>query len=749
MRTKRMRKLTVLPFVVFLTGCGASATTYVHTPNDTTLGRVVVYRNGVAYFERTADVKEDHLDLQVPADKVDDFLKSLTVVDAQTGAPAPITYPTKPPTSLTGLIDMRIGLAKGSGHKLKLSYVTEAPSWKPSYRVVIGANGKVNLEAWAIVDNTSGEDWNNVKLGVGSSSALSFRFDLRSVRLVERETLQQNDLFAYAPPTGGSTYGNEAIQKKLVADVDDSTLAQAEEQEKSKDEANRAVAGNVQYHSAPLPVTVSRSPGGRPSVSGGATAAPYGGMGGYGGGHGAVAQSQPRAELDNLQRMARSLQSTSDQIVVEGFAAPGDGDKNAASLARANKMREQLVRNGVNPNQIVAVGRGEQTGRNGGVRVVEAPVQQQQGQGNAKAGGDRDHDGTPDGKKDANANAVADPIGTSHFESGSVTSVARGTSAMVSIMHTDTEGEVVYLYDPESARGNAQFPFKSVRLKNPSDSALETGPVTVFGEGRFIGEGMAEPIPARSTAFVPFALDRQIVVDKGENEEDAISRIITVQRGVFSTEVQHTKKTTFTLSNRLGERAVVYVRHTIGQGYKLSKTNTDNKEEKLGTANLFRVVLEPHSKGTVEIEEQTPVFRTIDVRTPAGIEQVRFYLSKAAVEGPLKGKVEDLLKYNKDMADIEQKIQTTREQMAEYRERMDELHNQIFTLKAVKTAGPLMQNLEKKMSEISDRLSKSTIDVVTLQEQLMVARVHFQDGVADLTLEKKDDKDKKAVAASK
>jgi hypothetical protein len=730
-----------------LTGCGASASSYVHTPNDTTLGRVVVYRNGVAYFERTADVKEDHLDLQVPADKVDDFLKSLTVVDAQTGAPAPITYPTKPPTSITGLIDMRIGLAKGSAHKLKLSYVTEAPSWKPSYRVVIGKDNKVNLEAWAIVDNTSGEDWNNVKLGVGSSSALSFRFDLRSVRLVERETLQQNDLFAYAPPTGGSTYGNEAIQKKLVADVDDSSLALADEQEKVKTTttAPTVVAGNT-YRAPPPPVTTHSA---RPSAGAGSTANPYygGGAGGGGYGHGAVAQSQPTPQLDNLQRMARSLQSTNDQIVVEGFAAPGDGDKDAASLARANKMREQLVRNGVNPNQIVAVGRGEQVGRNGGVRVVEAP-QQQQGQGNAKAGGGDNRDGKPDGAKNGEGLA-ADPIGTSHFESGSVTSVARGTSAMVSIMHTDTEGEVVYLYDPESARGNAQFPFKSVRLKNPSDSALETGPVTVFGDGRFIGEGMAEPIPARSTAFVPFALDRQIVVDKGDSEEDAISRIITVQRGVFSTEVQHTKKTTFTLSNRLGERAVVYVRHTIGQGYKLSKTNTDNKEEKLGPANLFRVVLEPHSKGTVEIEEQTPVFRTIDVRTPAGIEQVRFYLSKAAVEGPLKGKIDDLLKYNKDMADIEQKIATTREQMSEYRERMDELHNQIFTLKAVKTAGPLMQNLEKKMSEISDRLSKSTIDVVTLQEQLMVARVHFQDGVADLSLEKKDDKEKKAVAASK
>ncbi len=233
-------------------------------------------------------------------------------------------------------------------------------------------------------------------------------------------------------------------------------------------------------------------------------------------------------------------------------------------------MREQLVRNGVDPNKVVAVGRGEQQGHNGGVRVVEAPKQQQQGQRDETKA--KSTDGTPDAT--AATDHPADPIGTSNFESGNVTSVARGTSAMVSILQTDTDGEVVYLYDPESARGNAQFPFKSVRLKNPSDSALETGPVTVFGDGRFIGEGMAEPIPARSTAFVPFALDRQIVVDRKDANDDQIARIITVQRGVFSTEVQHTNKTTFTLSNRLGERAVVYVRHTVAPGYKLTKVPT-------------------------------------------------------------------------------------------------------------------------------------------------------------------------------
>jgi hypothetical protein len=82
-----------------------------------------------------------------------------------------------------------------------------------------------------------------------------------------------------------------------------------------------------------------------------------------------------------------------------------------------------------------------------------------------------------------------------------------------------------------------------------------------------------------------------------------------------------------------------------------------------------------------------------------------------------------------------------REQMEEYRSRMDELHVQLVSLMAVKSAGPLMQSLEKKLDEVSDKLSKATIDLVAEQEKLMVAKIKFQDGVAELSLEpKKEDK---------
>jgi len=381
-----------------------------------------------------------------------------------------------------------------------------------------------------------------------------------------------------------------------------------------------------------------------------------------------------------------------------------------------------LIRNGVAPERVVALGRGEQPGKNGGVRVVEMP----QAQSPAAP--------PKQGEKTSGAAGTNEPIGTSHFESDSPMTVPRGTSAMVSIMNTSAEGEVVYLFDPEGQRGNADYPFRSVRLRNPTGSALESGPVTVFGDGRFIGEGLSEPIPAHAQAFIPFALDRQIVIERKNDEQDAIRRVLTVQRGVFHTELQHTRHTKLTFYNRLSEKAAVYVKHSVPQGYSLAKQGTPT--ERLGEAYLFRVTIEPNSKAELSIDESTPVFSTTDIRSPEGLGLIRAYLSAAVVEGPLKKQVDELLRLNTEMANIEQRISGTRDQMAEYRTRMDELHAQIVTLRAVKmTSGNLLTTLERKLADISDKLSKATVAVVGFQEQLMVARIRFQDGVAELSLE--------------
>jgi hypothetical protein len=706
-----MKRLAFLFGLLSLTAaCGPSTTSYVKS--NTTLGRVVVYRNGIAYYERRAVVEGDTLHIAVPADKLDDFLKSLTVTDAKTGDPAPISYPTTLPAGQTGIVDLEIKLGGPSPHDLKLTYVTEAPSWKPSYRVVLGDDGKLAVEGWAVIDNTSGEDWENVKLGVGSSSALSFKFDLKTVRVVARDTLHADDVFAVAPPVGGALYGGEkehAVTELSEEAADKIALAET----KPAKEAAGADMDGVYDAPAPKP----------------------GAAGGYGGGGGkkktatkapmptTAAPMPPPPPVDaGFEATAKNMVASGKSYVVEGFATDTDADKTGASLERANKMRAQLVARGVAPDRIVAVGKGVVPGKKGGVRIIEVtrPVE-----------------------KPAEAQA-GDPIGTSHFESKTPMTVKKASSAMVSILKGKTKGEVVYLYDPESPRGNAQFAFRAIRLENPTESTLDSGPVTVFGEGKFIGEGISEPIPPHASAFIPFALDRQIVIEQHGGEKDEIARIFSIQRGVFSTEVKHTKTTKLTLHNRLPNKAKLSIRHTTPQGFDLVPHGFT--VEKVGASNVLGVEIDANAKQDVEIEETTPVFKTIDLRSPGGMDIVKLYVSSHATPGPLKEQLTTIIKLQQTIGNLEQKVETLREQNNEYRARIDELHVQIVTLKAVKSGGTLMKDLEKKMMEMSDKLSKSTITLVTTQDELMMARIRFQDAVSELSIEAIDPKDGPAQA---
>src|ERR1043165_3877020 len=180
------------------------------------LGRVVVYRNGVAFYERHAVVEDGKLTVHVPRDRVDDFLKSLTIVDRISKKPLAVTIPRKEADD-GSYLTMSLEASGVRNADVLLTYVTEAPAWKPSYRVVVGPSGKVMLEGWAIVDNTTTEDWNGVLVGVGASSALAFRYDLWSVRQVDRDLLRGEDKFAIAPPTGVSPYAEGSGSEELAS----------------------------------------------------------------------------------------------------------------------------------------------------------------------------------------------------------------------------------------------------------------------------------------------------------------------------------------------------------------------------------------------------------------------------------------------------------------------------------------------------------------------------------------------------
>ncbi|MEZ4369152.1 MAG: hypothetical protein R2939_23135, partial [Kofleriaceae bacterium] len=204
-----LRRLLLLGLVLAAPGCGAALG---HVETSAPLGRVVIYRSGVAFYERRAIVLDGQLQVRVPRDRIDDFLKSMTVVDVATGERLAVTVPRRQHL-VDDVLDLEVQTARDRPTEVVLTYVTAAAAWKPSYRIAVTGDDAVHLEGWAIVDNTSGEDWRGVQVGVGASSALSFRYDLWSVRDVDRELVGDATARSYAPPTAVSPTGGAADEE--------------------------------------------------------------------------------------------------------------------------------------------------------------------------------------------------------------------------------------------------------------------------------------------------------------------------------------------------------------------------------------------------------------------------------------------------------------------------------------------------------------------------------------------------------
>ncbi|MBA3818523.1 MAG: OmpA family protein, partial [Deltaproteobacteria bacterium] len=419
-----------------------------------------------------------------------------------------------------------------------------------------------------------------------------------------------------------------------------------------------------------------------------------------------------------MKQLSASLAKSNQTIVVEGYAdTNGGGDAHRRATDRANIVRNQLIDQGVPPARIkvvtkVAANQGER------VRLVAQAVspEEQKAQQAGKAA----------------AELTAQPVGESHFASPTPMTVEKGASAMVSMVRSETDGEVVYLYDAESERGNANFAFRAVRFMNPTSSTLETGPVTVYGNERFIGEGLTEPIPPKASAVVPYALDRQIVVERNDNEENKLSKLVTLQRGVLTAQVQHIRNKKLTITNRLREPAKVFIRHTINKGWTL--LHAPEAFERVGDAHLFQVDLKPNEVRTVEISEATPMERTLDLNADVTLGMMKVYVEAPDGTPEVKEQLRRLLGIHKTLIDLAQEQDSLRRRLGDYKERMDELHGQILTLQAVKTGNDLMSHLKTKMRDISNRVQKTTIELVDQEEKIMLSRVRFQDALAELTL---------------
>jgi hypothetical protein len=177
--------------------------------------------------------------------------------------------------------------------------------------------------------------------------------------------------------------------------------------------------------------------------------------------------------------------------------------------------------------------------------------------------------------------------------------IGKNQSALVPILQAHIEVEKVTLWNVESA------PLRALWIKNSSGQVLDAGSFNVLEAETFAGEGVLETIHPDERRLLSYAGDAAVHVKySDESSEKPFSRI-RIAKGVMVMTKEEHKTNKFTIRNADTEPRQVVVEYPAEDGWKLSP-GTAQPEESTESYHRFRVPVDAGKTAELTVEAIHP-----------------------------------------------------------------------------------------------------------------------------------------------
>jgi hypothetical protein len=643
------------------------------------LKRVVIYRNGVGYFERQGHVDADQVTFKVRNEKVGDFLATLAVIEQGGSSVRSASFPVEveksqaddddddtdgryevllkaPPSKKKAKKDkletVKLSL-DGKEHDLIVGYVAETPVWRPSYRLVIAdkkpgaAKGPstADLQAWGIVQNLSGEDWKGVTLSLVAGAPLAFQATLEKAVIPQRPIVSDQGEVINSVPIGETSLGEGGMpppppppppMPASEAALDqmhslDGLLADRDRKEMEEDE----------------------KPADKPSAK---KRAPARSMGGAG-----------KAAKGDLAGRAYASSAAPKPY------APG-------GMAPASPPPEPMRYNPSPPRNVRALA------------------------------------------------AVAMEAGTTHYDLPFPVDVPNNSATMVLLLSRPVPGESIFLFAPDGGvPESGSHPFRVVRFTNDGKGLLERGPIAVFENGAFLGQGMVDPLPPGATATVPFALERSLAVESARTANEEGSRLASIEGGRIEIERDWVTHTKYTVKNGGDVDGKVLVKHNRQYATRLNNP-PKGTEDNTGTGTaLVPVDVAARKTEVLDVDERKIQRRSVDWLDQLADDAVKNYMADPRADQAIVGQLRqawDARGKLRTSLDERDKLNAERNQLDA---QVDQLNSSLRAIEKNKLADDLRRSLTDKLGKALARIDEITKRSIVLEMQLSEQTIRFRD----------------------
>ena len=733
--TKGVHLVSILALAL-TSACGHARKPYATTGGALQLSKVVLYRNGVGYFERGGTVSGDMFTIRVRKDQVNDLLKSLTVVERKGGRAVSISMPLDPRAWANAAIAT---LGPGSGS------LAEVLDKLRGTEVTLTTSDGDELDGRVLIVEVIQPD--------GSRPAN----DSGDRQLDYKVTLIRDDKMSVVKlsKVSGIELHNDDISLQFQRSLD----ATAGEGMFQQVDVTIRLAGK---HSHDLLVSyVVGAPMWKPTYR---VVLPETGKG--------KALLQGWAVVDNTtgedwRDVKLALTSgapiafrydlhTPRDVVRTDLSAVGSTRRAQASIGESTYGQPA-------PEVAVAPPPAAASTPWKDVDAKTAPAKKapatkpasrvsvfdkSEAAGAGRAGGGESWNGPADEAVDPEqlarsmqANTTSANIsGLSRYDLGEKLTVPDGTSTMVAIINEQVDGEETFLFKPGGGgQGYESNPYRVIRFKNSTPFALESGPISIYSGGSFVGEGISEPVSANVAVTIPFAVEASLLVSSRADYNGDDVRLVKIVRGVMEIEQFGRRTTTWEVKTQLPrtEDTSLYVRHQkMGGSYVLAPRPPGTED----LPDAYLIPLKLPAKATdakIEVVEQTPSRTTLSIWDTRALMLLEGILAQGNLEAGIRGKLDPIVKLRQEVGRIDTEIEGKARTRAELDQRANETRANLEAIKKDPAANALRKRLSDRLEQFAKDGDKLGRDIVELSTKRTEKKIALEDAMQNLDLNPK------------
>jgi hypothetical protein len=594
---------------------------------------------------------------------------------------------------------MTISTAGAGERNLYVSYISEVPIWKTTYRIVLPAKAekKPLLQGWAIVDNTVGEDWVGVELSLVAGAPHSFVQQLSEPFYGRRPVVPLPESVQLSPQTHAATVQRGSGRLSgMVTDASGAVLAGANVRlvdENGGVIAQATTESNGQYSFSGVSagnyrVEVERL-GFRKNVISGLNLQP--------GENQLNSQLQVGSVAEIVAVTAdTSVLSTDSSIVAEG--------KMLHPVANRPHVGPTALSGRTSFGTLAAL----QPGATG---ASVAAVEEAREMSEAAASGQELGDLFEYKLKDR-------------------VTLKKNQSALVPIAQTEIEAERVSLWSGTTGAGR---PLRGLWVKNTSPLTFDGGSFSVLENEVFAGEGLTDPIKPGERRLISYATDLGLLVEASKNSQPQHVTRVKISKGVLTQVSELHERTLYLARNQDAVTRSLVIEHPARPDWQLVK-GAKEPEEKAPGEYRFRVEVPSKASASLPVEEVHTLSTTYELSN-LDEEQIGVFVKQGTITGEMAEALKKITAQKAVVAKLEAEMENRQKDIDRIVEDQGRLRENMKALRGSAEEKALLQRYTKQLDEQETQLDVLRKKIQDTEAQRDKANNQLEKLIEDLQIE--------------